>query len=247
MSGWGDLFANKYEEVLDESTGEMIMVDKNAPKYKLDAQGNVINMPPPAAAPAPAAPVFGAAVSGGTSSGAGFQFGASDGGGGSNGGGFTFGGATAAPAAGGFGGATAPAAGGFVFGGATAPASNGGGFVFGGTAVSAPAGAPAGKRKPDDEVGRRTEAKRRRTRDLRLTGDESGRVHIVGNGDCGQIGLGVRAAQPHTLRVLSRSCSPAHQPTQLSVTPSRHTARSTHDDGALAAAGRRRTTTCATR
>jgi hypothetical protein len=26
MSGWGDLFKDKYEEVLDESTGEMIMV-----------------------------------------------------------------------------------------------------------------------------------------------------------------------------------------------------------------------------
>ena len=26
MSGWGDLFDNKYEEVLDQSTGEMIMV-----------------------------------------------------------------------------------------------------------------------------------------------------------------------------------------------------------------------------
>ena len=56
QSGWGDLFADKYEEVLDESTGEMIMVEKGAKKYKLDAQGNIINPPPsaePAAAPAP--------------------------------------------------------------------------------------------------------------------------------------------------------------------------------------------------
>ena len=33
-------------------------------------------------------------------------------------------------------------------------------------------------------------AKRRRTRDLRLTGGESGGVLVVGNGDCGQLGLG---------------------------------------------------------
>ena len=43
QSGWGDLFADKYEEVLDESTGEMIMVEKGAKKYKLDAQGNIIS------------------------------------------------------------------------------------------------------------------------------------------------------------------------------------------------------------
>ena len=63
QSGWGDLFKDKYEEVLDESTGQMIMVDKSAPKYKLDASGNIVN-PPPAAegAPAPAtSSVFGAA------------------------------------------------------------------------------------------------------------------------------------------------------------------------------------------
>jgi hypothetical protein len=33
MSGWGDLFKDKYEEVLDESTGEMIMV--RAPSGRL--------------------------------------------------------------------------------------------------------------------------------------------------------------------------------------------------------------------
>ena len=44
QSGWGDLFADKYEQVLDESTGQWIMVDKNAPKYKLDEKGNVINL-----------------------------------------------------------------------------------------------------------------------------------------------------------------------------------------------------------
>ena len=42
MSGWGDLFKDKYEMVKDESTGEMIMVDKSAPKYQLDASGNRI-------------------------------------------------------------------------------------------------------------------------------------------------------------------------------------------------------------
>ena len=42
QSGWGDLFKDKYEEVLDESTGEIIMVEKNAKKYKLDAAGNIV-------------------------------------------------------------------------------------------------------------------------------------------------------------------------------------------------------------
>ena len=203
MSGWGDLFADKYEEVLDESTGQMIMVDKNAPKYKLDAQGNVMNPPPsggPAPAPAPAANVFGAAVGGGGAApaGGGFTFG-----GGApapTGGGFAFGGGTApAPAGSGFtfGGASAPApaGSGFAFGGAAAtpPPAGGGGFVFG--AGAAPAAAAGGfgenKRKPDGgDEQRRTAAKRRRTRDLRLTGDESGKVMVVGNGDCGQLGLG---------------------------------------------------------
>ena len=36
----------------------------------------------------------------------------------------------------------------------------------------------------------RTAVKRRRTRDLRLSGSESGCVYVVGNGDCGQLGLG---------------------------------------------------------
>ena len=166
MSGWGDLFADKYEEVLDESTGQMIMVDKSAPKYKLDAQGNVINPPPSGApAPAPAPGVFG---------------GATFGGGAPAGGGFVFGG-----------GAPAPAGGGFVFGGASAPAPAGGGFVFGGASAPAPATTFGEKRKGDPgEEQRKTAAKRRRTRDLRLTGEESGSVMIVGNGDCGQLGLG---------------------------------------------------------
>ena len=68
MSGWGDLFKDKYEEVLDESTGQMIMVDKSAPKYKLDASGNVIN-PPPSAAPAASTGFGGAPASGGASGG----------------------------------------------------------------------------------------------------------------------------------------------------------------------------------
>ena len=37
---------------------------------------------------------------------------------------------------------------------------------------------------------RKTAAKKRRVRELRLNGDETGDVMIVGNGDCGQLGLG---------------------------------------------------------
>ena len=196
MSGWGDLFADKYEEVLDESTGQMIMVDKNAPKYKLDEKGNVINPPPKEEAPAQrrllrlwrrsqqwrrlclARPRRKRQRLQRWRRGC------------SSGGGFVFGGAVA-PASNGSSG------GGLVFGGgggAPAPASNGGGFVFGagGGAAAAPGfGGGGEKRKPDGEGGeRRTEAKRRRTRDLRLTGDESGKCLVVGNGDCGQLGLG---------------------------------------------------------
>eukprot|EP00900_Chrysochromulina_parva_P021642 jgi/Chrpa1/4110/Chrysochromulina_OHIO_Genome00003228-RA len=40
MPGW-DFLKDKYEEVIDESTGEKILVDKTAPKYKLDASGNI--------------------------------------------------------------------------------------------------------------------------------------------------------------------------------------------------------------
>lgn len=214
MSGWGDLFNDKYDQVLDESTGQYIMVDKSAPKYKLDAKGNIINPPPKADAPAPAAAgssgIFGfggAAPAGGGGSGGGFVFGgteapaATSGGGG----GFVFGGGSAAPAAAGgggggggfvFGGTPAPAGGGFAFGGANAAqaaaAGGGGGFVFGKSAEGSATAAGGGveKRRADTAGDRRTEPKRRRTRDLRLTGDESGTVLVVGNGDCGQLGLG---------------------------------------------------------
>ena len=149
------------------------MVEKGAKKYKLDAQGNIINPPPsaePAAAPAPSP--FAAMFAGGGAAapapagggGGGFVFGgvSSGGGGGGGGGGFVFGGASA--------GAPAPAAGGFVFGGA--PATPQQGDKRGGQLIS------------------RTAVKRRRTRDLRLSGSESGYVYVVGNGDCGQLGLG---------------------------------------------------------
>lgn len=190
------------------------MVDKSAPKYKLDAKGNIINPPPKADAPAPAAAgssgIFGfggAAPAGGGGSGGGFVFGgteapaATSGGGG----GFVFGGGSAAPAAAGgggggggfvFGGTPAPAGGGFAFGGANAAqaaaAGGGGGFVFGKSAEGSATAAGGGveKRRADTAGDRRTEPKRRRTRDLRLTGDESGTVLVVGNGDCGQLGLG---------------------------------------------------------
>ena len=100
------------------------------------------------------------------------------------GGGFVFGGQAVASTAGGNGGG----GGGFTFGGPPAVAA-GNGFVFQGTAA-APSAAD-NKRRADDGGGeRRTEAKRRRTRELRLTGQESGTVHVTGNGDCGQLGLG---------------------------------------------------------
>ena len=51
-------------------------------------------------------------------------------------------------------------------------------------------GGGAEKRRADATGERKTEAKRRRTRDLRLTGTESGTLLVVGNGDCGQFGLG---------------------------------------------------------
>jgi hypothetical protein len=41
-----------------------------------------------------------------------------------------------------------------------------------------------------DVAERKTGAKKRRVRELRLNGDETGDVMIVGNGDCGQLGLG---------------------------------------------------------
>ena len=43
LTWFASALLSNYEQVLDESTGQYIMVDKNAPKYKLDAQGNVIN------------------------------------------------------------------------------------------------------------------------------------------------------------------------------------------------------------
>ncbi|EOD26777.1 hypothetical protein EMIHUDRAFT_236440 [Emiliania huxleyi CCMP1516] len=85
MSGWGDLFKDKYEERIDESTGETIMVEKGTKHHKLDAQGNIVD---PDAAPAPSP--FAAA--------GGFQFGGAPA---SSGGGFTFGGGAPAAANGG--------------------------------------------------------------------------------------------------------------------------------------------------
>ncbi len=268
MSGWGDLFDNKYEMVKDESTGEMIMVDKSAKKHKLDAQGNIVDPAPSGGAPASngfgsaaggAAPSFG----GGSSSAAGggfvfgsgpaaapaatggFSFGSGGGGGGAAAapaaGGFVFGGgggAAAAPAAGGFtfgaggGGGAAPAAasgGGFTFGsgGGDAPAAasggGGGGFVFGAGSAASPAAAGGASKRGAEAMERRTEAKRRRTRDLRLTGSESGKVLVVGNGDCGQLGLGeedddvrdaVKAPVPlrslDSMRVCQLACGGLH-------------------------------------
>ena len=219
MPGWADILKDRYEEVLDESTGEMIMVDKNAPKYKLDAQGNIIGGGPPAAAeapaPAPGGTGFGAlfggapvAPSGGgfvapPSTGGGFQFGGAAAPA-PGGGGFQFGGTAApAPAGGGFqfGGGSAPAGGGFV---AAPAAAGGGGFTFGSAAPAAPVpaggfqfgGAPPAAAAPGGGAAKRkadaasAPAKRLRMRELRLTGSESGGVLIVGNGDCGQLGTG---------------------------------------------------------
>ena len=47
QQGW-DFLKDKYEEVIDK-TGEKILVDKTAQKYKLDASGNIVNGPPSAA------------------------------------------------------------------------------------------------------------------------------------------------------------------------------------------------------
>lgn len=152
----------------------LVQVEKGSKQYKLDSQGNIVNADAASAAAAPAAPAaspFAAAFGGGGGGGGGFTFGSDGGASAGGGGGFTFG----AP----------PAGGGFVFGGAAAPAANGGGFTFGG-AAPAPASAP--KRSADPAPA--PQAKRSRTNALRLTGGESGCVLIVGNGDCGQLGLG---------------------------------------------------------
>jgi hypothetical protein len=154
-------------------------VEKGTKKYKLDSQGNIINPDAAGAAAAPAAPAaspFPPAFGGGGSGsggGGGFIFG-SNGGSAAHGGGgnFAFG--------------TPPAGGGFIFGGAPAGGGGGGGgFVFGGAAA-----APAPGPKRAAEVATAPKAKRSRTNALRLTGEESGCVLIVGNGDCGQLGLG---------------------------------------------------------
>jgi regulator of chromosome condensation len=177
-------------------------VDKTAPKYKLDASGNIVNGPPSAADEKPKSNGFAALFAGG----AGASSAAGGFGGGATGGGFVFGGASApAPAGGGFafgsGGAPpatggfvpAAGAGGFTFGsGAPAAASAPtGGFVFGGSQppAVAPTAGGAEKRKAPDGSDRAV-AKRLRSRELRLTGAESGVVLVVGNGDCGQLGLG---------------------------------------------------------
>lgn len=209
------MFKDKYDMVKDESTGEMIMVEKGAKQYKLDAQGNIIN-PPPSSAPEPASTgpspfnaVFGGGVAAPAPAGSGFAFGGSAGG--SGGGGFVFGGSS-----GGGGG------GGFVFGGMNGEGSGGaaaaaGGFVFG--------GAPPTPNQPEKRGGElisRTAVKRRRTRDLRLSGSESGFVYVVGNGDCGQLGLGagdddvrdslkpIRLATLDAVRVCQLACGGLH-------------------------------------
>jgi len=178
MSGWeGTLLSAKFESVVDESTGETIMVDKSAKKYKLDANGNIINPPPSdnGGATAPCS-TFGVSSSSGTA----FAFGGGNGCGDKNSAsakGFTFGGATPA------------GPGGFVFGGGSGSAAlpSEGGFVFGGQLVASP---QAQEKRKAEVVERKTAAKKRRVRELRLNGDETGDVLIVGNGDCGQLGLG---------------------------------------------------------
>ena len=163
MSGWGDLMGD-YEEVVDESTGEKIMMKKGAKQYKLDAQGNIINPPPAAEAPAPASSsssVFAAAAAGSSSA---------------AGGGFKFG-------TGGGGGFVPPGGGGFV------PSAAPTGFAFGGGGAAA-AAPTFGEKRRADEATPAAAPKRRRTRALALTGSETGAVFVVGNGDCGQLGLG---------------------------------------------------------
>ena len=149
----------------------LTQVDKQAKKYELDSNGNIVNPPP----------------SGGGGGTSGCAFG---GGGSTTSTGFAFGG-------GGGGASTAPGVPGFVFGGGAPAAGAGGGFVFGGGA-GAPAakgfvfgaGSPPGEKRKGDVAERKTGAKKRRVRELRLNGDETGDVMIVGNGDCGQLGLG---------------------------------------------------------
>jgi len=171
MSGWGDtLIGSKFESVVDQSTGETIMVDKQAKKYELDSNGNIVNPPPSGGGTS----AFGSSGGGGSTTSSGFAFGGGGAGASTGAGlpGFIFG--VAAPAA--------VAGGGFVFGGGGgAPAAKG--FVFG-------AGSPPGEKRKTDVAERKTGAKKRRVRELRLNGDETGDVMIVGNGDCGQLGLG---------------------------------------------------------
>ena len=149
----------------------LAQVDKQAKKYELDSNGNIVNPPSSGGGGGTSGCAFGG---GGSTTSSGFAFGGGGGGASTGAGvpGFVFGGA--APAAG--------AGGGFVFGGgAGAPAAKG--FVFG-------AGSPPGEKRKAGVAERKTGAKKRRVRELRLNGDETGDVMIVGNGDCGQLGLG---------------------------------------------------------
>ena len=117
----------------------LAQVDKQAKKYELDSNGNIVNPPPSGGGGGTSGCAFGG---GGSTTSSGFAFGGGGGGASAGAGapGFVFGGA--APAAG--------AGGGFVFGGgAGAPAAKG--FVFG-------AGSPPGEKRKADVAERKTGA-----------------------------------------------------------------------------------------
>ena len=135
--GWGTLFADKYDMVKDESTGEMIMVDKSAKKHTLDEQGNIKGLDKPQANAEkknPFAAAFNAQNTGNNSDA-------------------------------------------ILFGAKTQP-GQGTGFVFN----------PPKKHaiNATDE----TPAKRSRTSKVVRRKGDFGSVYVVGNGDCGQLGLG---------------------------------------------------------
>lgn len=158
-----------------------VKVEKGAKKHKLDVQGNIIDPDAPGAGPSSSGGAGGgfggSAFAGGSGGSSSFDFGGAPTGGGGGGGGFSFS-STLEVSDGGV----------FKYGGGSAPASDGGGSTFQGGSTTAPA-KPSKRLVPSSDAPA-VKTKRRRMMEIRRTGTESGACFVVGNGDCGQLGLG---------------------------------------------------------